>query len=750
MKRRFPIILKVILLGIVVSILTSGTALVVSHFNQKSQAEKNYISNINHTLAAVDDVFKNDESSNTEVYVDSLEYSKNYIKNIYDADPEKRERGADESFEDYAKYYKGLYPWLYPQDPHFGLLTKEEADLKTAYYTITNLLNNFHMSSAAIAVFVYYIDDNNNMVFLADSRMDDSERAANDFFLIPGTHYHLNESDVFTPEDDNHHGYVLDGYRTRFTAIHPLGNDNETIAYISIQYSLDKVHEETLNILKNELLIMGLSGLALIAIYTLFSYLLFVRNINKLSRVSSEMRQRLVDKKLKEAVDVSVKSNDEMRDLADSFNEMEKAIINYVDIIHKEAVEKERTNAELSVASKIQLDSLPKSVFDDAQSSLRAYIKPAKEVGGDFYDYFYLDDHRLALIVADVSGKGIPASLFMMKGKELMKSAVQSYKSLLDAISGVNKMLAKNNNELLFITAFVGVIDFKKNTINYVNAGHEKPYIVSKDKVIKLDGVSNIVLGVEENHNFIEEKHEFDEGDYLLMFTDGLNESINKENEEFGYARIEEALRASNGLALDEVLNSINSSFDSFVNGRDQFDDVTMLLVKSRKTELKLHYDKKDFSVITDVTDQFSKQFAYLSDKTKASVGIIIDEILNNFISYEKKDDLEIDVEFSLVKEGLQLVLSNNGSDYNPFKDHQEKFLDKFHHEIEPGGFGLKIVKDLSKSYSYEYKKGHPTITLVVEQSIKKVSIWRPFNILYISVRSKKSRLSSDLIALIK
>ncbi len=714
MKRRIPILLKVILLGIVVSILTSGTALVVSHFNQKKQVEKNYLENINHTLDAVDEVFTNKDSSYTDTYVDAFDFSKQYIKKIYDEDPEKRQQGENESFSEYAKYYAELYPWLYPHDPHFGFLTKPEADLKAAYYTITNLLNNFQMSSDTISVFAYYIDENNRMVFLADTRMDDSERKENDYFHIPGTYYQLNEGDISTSE--KHPILVLDGYQTRYTAVYSTDEtDPELIAYVSIQYSLEKVHQETLNILKNELLIIGLSSLVLIAIYTLFSYLLFVRNINKLSKASSDIRERLVNKKMKDVVDIQVKSHDEMRDLADSFNEMERAIINYVDIIHQEAKEKERTNAELNVASKIQLDSLPNRTFDDSQASIRAYIKPAKEVGGDFYDYFYLDDHRLALIVADVSGKGIPASLFMMKGKELIKSAVQSSKSLVDSISSVNKILAKNNNELLFITSFIGVIDFKKNKINYVNAGHEKPYLVSNNKVIKLDGVSNVVLGVEENHVYVEESHEFKEGDYILMFTDGLNESINKNNEEFGYARIEEALQDSSALPLDEVINRINTSFESFTNSKEQFDDVTMLLVKSCSAELKLHYEGSDYNIITDAVDQFNEKFSFLSEKTKASVGVILDEILNNYISYEKKDGLEINIEFSLLKDGLQLVLSNNGSDFNPFKNHKEKFVDKFDHEIEPGGFGLTIVKDLSKSYSYEYKKGHPTITVVVE-----------------------------------
>ena len=272
--------------------------------------------------------------------------------------------------------------------------------------------------------------------------------------------------------------------------------------------------------------------------------------------------------------------------------------------------------------------------------TIRSFIKSAKEVGGDFYDYFYLDDHRLAIIISDVSGKGIPASLFMMKAKELIKSSVQSYTNLNDAINAVNNMLAKNNNELLFITSFIGIIDFAKNEIKYINAGHEKPYIVSKDKVIKLDGTSNIVLGVEEGYIFKEESHKFNKGDYLMMFTDGLNESINHNNEEFGYERIINTIKDTSMLPLDEVINRLNNNLEAFIEGKEQFDDVTILLIKNKENELKLHYNKKDYSVITDVVDKFNIEFSFLNEKTKSSAGIILDEILNNFISYDKKVDL--------------------------------------------------------------------------------------------------------------
>ena len=319
------------------------------------------------------------------------------------------------------------------------------------------------------------------------------------------------------------------------------------------------------------------------------------------------------------------------------------------------------------------------------------------------------------VLVSDVSGKGIPASLFMMKGKELIKSALLSDNSLAATVNSVNNSLARNNKELLFITSFIGVIDLKKKEIRYVNAGHEKPYIVSKSGVIKLDGESNVMLGVEEGFNFKEESHKFNKGDYLFMFTDGLNESINHTNEEFGYSRIEESLEGTSELPLDELLKKINDKLDEFTKGNEQFDDVTILVVKNRDGELKLHYEKKEYEIIPEIVDKFEETFSFLKVDTKSAVGIIIDEIVNNYISYEEREDLVIDVHFFIRNKELILQISSNGGDYDPFANNQEKYLEEFSLDLPEGGFGVSIVKDLSKSQKYEYKNGRSIIEITLD-----------------------------------
>ena len=301
-----------------------------------------------------------------------------------------------------------------------------------------------------------------------------------------------------------------------------------------------------------------------------------------------------------------------------------------------------------------------------------------------------------------------------MKSKELIKSAIHANDNLVDAAKEVNTTLVNNNKEGLFVTSFLGIIDFSKNTITYVNAGHEKPYIVSNKKVTKLEGESNFVMGGEEDFVYKQETHSFKKGEFIFLFTDGLNESINSKEEEFSYERIEETLDSSKNLPLNKVIENMNESLNAFAGCEEQFDDVTMVIVKNRDDKLHLSYDKKEYDIITEIVDRFNEEFAHLPDETKASTGIIIDELVNNLISYEKREDLKIDIDFEVVKEDLLVVVSSNGADYNPFISHKEKYEKEFKPDMKEGGFGLSLIKDFAKSWDYRYENNHSIITLSV------------------------------------
>lgn len=708
-RLHFPILLKVILLGIIASFIAGTVAVVVSYNNAISKAKEDLKAD---GISALEYANKYYALESDTCKTDSFIQVQNYVTSRYDLVKDEEPKNYP-SFADYESRFSAAYSYFYPK----GLPGSQDYfNFKASYSDINDVLLN---TSFYASQYTFYAmkdpNDSNRFIFICDSRMGTSI-GKNIFYFCPGSHYDCKPNDqIYDIGHDYIKGYKLRSYETKFIEIKSnYSGEVETIGYLFVAYETSRVSREYAPILRSEILILLGSGLAVIVLYAILSYFMFVRNINKLNKAAVGVSDQLKSNKPFKTIKPNIKSHDEIQTLEGSFILMQDQIVNYVNIIKKDAQDKEKINAELEIASKIQLEALPKATFDDQQASIRTYIKPAKEVGGDFYDYFYLDDHRLAVLISDVSGKGIPASLFMMKGKELIKSAVQSYKDFVDAINSVNNMLTKNNNELLFITSFIGVIDFEKNEITYINAGHEKPYIVSNNKVIKLEGESNVVLGVEEGYEFKKESHKFNKGDYLLMFTDGLNESINKDEEQFGYQRIEETIKGTSELGLEEVIKKLNDNLNSFTGNKEQFDDITMVLIKNKETKLDLHYEKKDYEIINDIVDKFNDAFSYLEEKTRASVGIIIDELVNNLVSYEKREDLVIDIHFEYLKGEVRLVITSNGEDYDPFNNHKEKFLDKFRSEIAPGGFGLTIVKNLTKSHKYSYKDGHSIIELVL------------------------------------
>jgi anti-sigma regulatory factor (Ser/Thr protein kinase) len=167
------------------------------------------------------------------------------------------------------------------------------------------------------------------------------------------------------------------------------------------------------------------------------------------------------------------------------------------------------------------------------------------------------------------------------------------------------------------------------------------------------------------------------------------------------------------------VIKELNKRLDAFTSSKDQFDDVTMLIVKSEEEKLSLHYEKKDYSVIDEVVDKFNEKFFYIDSEVKAKVGIILDELINNFISYETREDLVMDFDFSIIKNVLTIQIKTNGNDYDPFKNHKDKYLTSKDKDATLGGFGIKIVKEFVDSHKYEYIDNHSIITLTKKLSQK-------------------------------
>ena len=276
----------------------------------------------------------------------------------------------------------------------------------------------------------------------------------------------------------------------------------------------------------------------------------------------------------------------EFNDLVDSLQQMEIDMNEYVVNLRKMTEDRTRIKSELELAESIQSNMLP-SIFpafpERSEFDIYALMDPAREVGGDFYDFFLIDKDHLAMVIADVSGKGIPAALFMMMSKILVKNYVTTGSSPAEALAAVNNTICQNNTNDMFVTIWLGILTISTGKIIAANAGHEYPILqraggqfeVIKDK-------HGFVVGSMPNLKYSEYEIDFHTGDTLFVYTDGLPESTNSANEQFGLDRILEVLNSEPDGEVEDLFVSMGVAVAEFVQDAEQFDDLTMLALKGK------------------------------------------------------------------------------------------------------------------------------------------------------------------------
>ncbi len=273
--------------------------------------------------------------------------------------------------------------------------------------------------------------------------------------------------------------------------------------------------------------------------------------------------------------------DDEIGELANAFNNMSASLQEYIKNLSSVMAEKERIGAELNVATQIQADMLP-SIFpafpEREEFDIYATMQPAKEVGGDFYDFFLIDDDHLAVVIADVSGKGVPAALFMVIAKTLLKNRAQMGDSPAKVLEVVNNQLCENNKAEMFVTVWFGVMQISTGKIVAANAGHEKPIIRKADGEFEIfKDKHGFVMGGMEGMKYKEYEFEIEKGGCLFVYTDGVPEATSSESELFGMERLVQVLNEEKDAPLPDILKSVKGSIDKFVKDAPQFDDITML-----------------------------------------------------------------------------------------------------------------------------------------------------------------------------
>ena len=432
--------------------------------------------------------------------------------------------------------------------------------------------------------------------------------------------------------------------------------------------------------------------------------LLVVKNIRKINNSLS----LITDGDLEVTIDV--RDNEEFASLSDDINSTVTTLKHYID----EAAA--RFDKDLEIAKQIQQSALP-SVFPPYPNrkdfSIYASMNAAKEVGGDFYDFYLVDENHLAFVIADVSGKGIPGAMFMMTSKTLIKSFAESGLPVHEVLTNVNTQLCQNNEAGMFVTAWMGILDLQTGLIKFANAGHNPPLVKHKDGSYEfLKGKVNFVLAGMDMVKYKEQELQLQPGDEIYLYTDGVTEAHNSKNELFGEERLLESLNSTKGMTVESICKKVKDDVKSFVCEAEQFDDITMLCVRLNEIEsdigITVTPSMETVSQVAEFMESEMEKFE-VSPKISMKLLIAIDEIYSNIVRYSGATEATVSI--NKVENYLKLQFKDNGKQYNPLEA-EEPDITASAEDRSIGGLGIFMVKKMLDNVEYEYANNFNILTL--------------------------------------
>jgi len=369
------------------------------------------------------------------------------------------------------------------------------------------------------------------------------------------------------------------------TAMVPIKDSEDIVnGILCVQWQMDDLDAEKILFLKYTVAVMLICLTLMLLVGRQYLNANLLNPLNALTQGVKEISGGNLDKKL------DIKTGDELQTLAENFNTMTDELKTQMANLTKVTAEKERIATELNVATRIQMNMLPKNFSVDKRVDIFATMTPAKEVGGDLFDFRKLDKNHLFITIADVSGKGVPAALFMVAAITNLRNAVaalQSPDDLKSAIEYTNDSLCANNDGGLFVTAFSGVLDLSTGIFRYVNAGHNPPMIRRRGKDFEeLPMELNFVLGGWDDWQYVQQEIRLEAGDTLFLYTDGVTEAADSTGKMYSLERLQKFLNEREATAsTKKILDDVHESLQDFSGDAEQSDDITMLAVKFERSK---------------------------------------------------------------------------------------------------------------------------------------------------------------------
>ncbi len=501
-------------------------------------------------------------------------------------------------------------------------------------------------------------------------------------------------------------------YGKVYSWMYPLFDKEGNVRYIvGVDFDATKIENE---IFQHTLRTSASIVLILLIMFLLLLILIRRKVLVPIKFVSTKMN-RFMDDKERDDTPLDISVNNEVGEIADSFNKMRNDINQYLTEISTLTTERVQTQTQMEIAQRIQYGIVPAETYLNTKSyDAYAVERPCRNVGGDFYDLFVRDGDTLCAAVGDVSGKGVTAALFMVMVRTAIREKLLSGLSPARVLNLINDEICASNPEGLFATVFIAVLHLATGRLEYANAGHTPPVLLGQSETfLKVD--SGIPVGLFEDAGIENAERLLAPGEGFLLYTDGVTEAVSKGGQFFGHERVLSATKGKKDAR--ETVISLKADVRTFAEGREQFDDLTILAFFYGTYEPELS--------LAPQRSEWEKLKAFVLDKTDSSplqkkLMLICDEIFTNIVSYSGAKKIG----FSCEKEArcFTLLFTDDGKPFDPLSEKQNK---KDFEEYDMGGMGILLVRQTADSIYYQRHDGQNRLLCRVDISAdnKKITI---------------------------
>ena len=445
-----------------------------------------------------------------------------------------------------------------------------------------------------------------------------------------------------------------------------------------------------------------------------FIYILIKRVIiNNLKKINNTLA-RITMGDLNVRVDV--RSNEEFASLSDDINSTVSTLKRYI------AEAAARIDKELEYAKQIQLSALPTNFPDNEDFGIYAQMIAAKEVGGDFYDFYKLNDTTVVFLAADVSGKGIPAAMFMMTAKTIIKDLAESGMAVNDIFTKANEKLCENNESGMFVTAWMGILDITTGQVKFANAGHNPPLLKRANGSFEyLKTRAGFVLAGMEGVRYRVGELTLNPGDRLFLYTDGVPEATNAENKLYGEDRLLSFMNQNTSMEATKLLPALKANIDEFVGEAPQFDDITMLMLDYKPKKGGAYMTNQTFPAKTEALPDI---LGFVEEtlegygcpmKIQMAVCVAIEEVFVNVAHYAYGNgdgDMNLGIGFDEENRTITFRMTDKGVPFDPLQK-PDPDITLSAEEREIGGLGIFIAKKTMDSLRYSYENGENILTML-------------------------------------